>query len=129
MSVYEYSSNYYPLAPICQIYLGLGGSQPTLGPLEALMDTGSDMSIIPIDLLKQIGAKRISRGRARSVWGDARSVDIYIIALALEDLQISTLQVLADDQGHEIVIGRPVLNRLKMILDGPAAQIEIVDTI
>lgn len=129
MSVYEYSSTYSPMAPVCQIYIGRGGDAPTLGPLEALLDTGSDMTIIPSNYLKQVRAKRISRGRARSVWGDTRTVDIYIIALALEELQISALQVLADEQGDEIVLGRPVLNRLKMILDGPAAQIEIMGNI
>ena len=129
MNVYEYSSDYVPAAPVCQIYLGPGGGQPTAGPFEALIDTGSDMSVIPTDYLHQIKAKRISRGQARSLWGASRTVDIYIISIALDELKVSAVQVLSDDQGDEIVIGRRILNRLKIILDGPAAQMEILESI
>lgn len=129
MTFYDYSADYSPIAPICQIYLGQGGSQPNLGPLTALIDTGSDMTVIPITYLQAVEAKRISRGRARSMWGDSRTVDIYVVALALDNLRVAALQVLADAQGDEIVLGRPVLNRLKIVLDGPAALIKIVDNI
>ena len=129
MTFHEYSSAYFPVAPVCQIYLGEGGGQPTLGPFEALIDTGSDMTVIPTDYLHQARAKRISRGQARSMWGDSRTVDIYVVSLGLDDLRITTLQVLADDQGNEIVLGRLVLNRLRIILDGPASLTEITDNI
>ena len=68
MSFYEYSSNYLPACPVCEISLGSVGQQPTLG-LEAVVDTGSDMAIIPIRYLYQVGAKRLGQRRARSVCG------------------------------------------------------------
>jgi hypothetical protein len=69
----------------------------------------------------------VSRGRARSLWGDARTVDVYAVALALDGLRVAALQALADDQGQEIVLGRILLSRLKIVLDGPAAITEIVE--
>jgi predicted aspartyl protease len=128
MSFYEYSANYTPPIPTCQVYLGPGGGETRLGPLEALIDTGADITVIPIHYLRQIKAKRVSRGKARSLWGDTRTVDIYAVALAVNGLQVAALQTLADDQGEEIVLGRQVLNRLKIVLDGPAAVMEIVET-
>ncbi|MBE7471440.1 MAG: hypothetical protein DPW09_44645 [Anaerolineae bacterium] len=104
-----------------------GGGETRLGPLEAVVDTGADITVIPIHYLRQIKAKRISRGKARSLWGDARMVDIYAVTLAVNGLQVAALQALADDQGEEIVLGRQVLNRLKIVLDGPAAVMEIVE--
>ena len=127
MSFYEYSANYVPPMPICQVYLGPGGGETSLGPLEAVIDTGADVTVIPIEYLRQIKAKRVSRGRARSLWGDARTVDVYAVALAVNGLRVAALQALADDQGEEIVLGRLVLNRLKIVLDGPAAVMEIVE--
>ncbi len=129
MNIYEYSSDYIPAAPTCQIHLGSAGGQPILGPIDALIDTGSDISVVPLAYLRQIKAKRISRGQARTIWGDSRVVDIYIVSFALHELRISTLQVLADDQSNEIVLGRRVINRLKLMLDGPAAQTEILESI
>lgn len=126
MSHYEYSSRYTPAAPVCEIYLGRAGQPTILGPLTALIDTGSDMTIIPAAYLTQLQAKRVSRGRARSIWGDSRVVDIYMVSFALHSLQISTLQVLADDQAEDVVIGRRVLSRFKLVLDGPSAMTEIL---
>lgn len=79
-----------------------------------------------LDLLRQIRAKRMSRARARSVWGDVKRVDLYLVSFALNGLRFNALRVLADNNGDEIIIGRFVLNRLKVVLDGPAAMVEIV---
>jgi hypothetical protein len=54
-------------------------------------------------------------------------VDVYAVALTLNGLRIAALQVLADDRSNELVLGRFVLNRLKIVLDGPAAITEITE--
>ena len=126
MSFYEYSSDYSPAMPVCEIYLGSVGDEPTFGPLEAILDYGADEVVVPTRYLRQIRAKRMSRARARSVWGDVKSVDLYLVSFALNGLRFNALRVLADNNGDEIIIGRFVLNRLKAVLDGPAAMVEIV---
>jgi predicted aspartyl protease len=126
MSFYEYSANYVPAMPICQIYLGPINKEPTFGPFEALLDTGADVAVIPLKYLRQVRAKRTSQGRARSVWGDSQMVSVYTVSLALNGLRFQALEVLADADGDEIILGRFVLNRLKIVLDGPAAFVEIV---
>ena len=125
MSFFEYSTSYEPLMPICEVFLGSGGSEPSLGPIEALVDTGADISIVPIAYLHTLRAQRVNRGRARSVWGDARTVDVYAVSLRLDGIEWKALQVLSDEVGMEIVLGRQVLNRLVIHLDGPAATLEI----
>lgn len=126
MSFYEYSANYSPAMPVCMVYIGAGGAPPTLGPFTAIIDTGADITVIPLPYLQQVNAKRISRGRARSLWGDLKIVDVYSVALNLDGLKFAALRVLADDAGEEIILGRFVLNRLKVTLDGPSALTEIV---
>ena len=126
MNFYEYSAKYSPPIPVCELFLGAAGRESTLGPLEAIIDTGVDITVVPMRYLHQVGARRISGGRARSLWGDARDVNVYAISLKLNGLQFAALQVLADDLGDEIVVGRAVLNRLKIVLDGPAMMTEII---
>ncbi len=125
MTSHEYSTRYSPAMPVCQVYLGPGGGEATVGPLEAIMDTGADLTVIPMTYLRQIGAHRVDRGKARSLWGDTRSVDVYSIALAVNGLRVTALRVLGDDRGDEIVLGRLVLNRLRVLLDGPAGMVGI----
>ncbi len=127
MAFYDYSADYVPPIPVCEVFLGPGGSDPTLGPLEAVIATGADVTVIPLEYLRQVGAKRVSQGRARSLWGDSKTVDVYAVALTLNGLRITALQALADNRSNEIVLGRFVLNRLKIILDGPAAITEITE--
>jgi predicted aspartyl protease len=126
MAVYEYSSAYIPDAPICSIFLGAGGRDPNLGPLNALVDTGADISVVPINYLRRVGAQQISDGRARTLWGESRSVSVYVVSMQLDGLRLNAFRVLADDRGDEIVLGRTVLNRLKLLLDGPAAMLEVL---
>lgn len=128
MSIHEYSSTYIPAIPVCQIYLGVGGGEPTLGPLQAIIDTGADISVVPIAYLRQLGVRPVSQGTAPSLWGDRRNVRIYAVSLRLDRLHLRALQVLADEQEDEIVLGRTVLNRLQIVLDGPAAITEIVES-
>jgi len=125
MSFYEYSSDYYPAMPVCEIYLGPIGKKASLGPLEVIVDTGSDTVIVPLKYLRQIKAKHLSRRRARSIWGDVRSADLYAVSFAMDGLRFKVLHVLADERGDEIILGRFVLNRLKTVLDGPASMLEI----
>lgn len=127
MSFHEYSSEYSPAMPICQVYLGPIGEEATIGPLEGIVDTGSDITIIPTALLKQIGLTPLARRRARSIWGESKRLELYGISFTLDSLRFQALHVLADDTSDEIVLGRFVLNRLKIVLDGPAGMLEIVE--
>ncbi len=129
MTIYEYSNDYSPAAPIVEVYIGTAGTRPTVGPLIALIDTGADLTIVPLSYLQQIKAPRISQGQVRSLWGDTQTVDVYAVALAIQGLQFSALQVLADATEPEIILGRTVLNRLKIVLDGPSAMLELVSHI
>ena len=127
MSFYEYSSDYIPSMPVCEVYLGPSGKEPTLGPLEAILDIGADVTVVPTKYLRQFGAKAMGTGRAHSIWGDSKPVELYAVSFRLDHLRFKALRVLADDTSDEIVLGRFVLNRLKIVLDGPASMLEIVE--
>jgi len=43
-----------------------------------------------------------------------------VIDLELGDLRLPGVFVVGDEQGDEIVLGRNVLNKLRLLLDGPA---------
>ena len=125
MSFHEYSAAYHPPIPVCELLLGGAGEEPSVGPLIAIMDTGADATVIPMDLLRRVDARRVGWGQARSVWGDSRRVELFLVSLRIDSLNFRALQVLGDEEGDEIIVGRFVLNRLRIILDGPAAMSEI----
>lgn len=43
-----------------------------------------------------------------------------MIDLELENFKLPDIFVIGDDQGDEIILGRNILNKLRILLDGPA---------
>jgi hypothetical protein len=43
--------------------------------------------------------------------------------------RFAAIQVVGDEVGDEIILGRNVLNRLRLLLDGPAAMLEVLETL
>lgn len=127
MSSYPYSSEYSPAAPVVEIRLGAPGTSPRLGPLEALVDTGADSTLIPIEYLKRIEARKVDRATLRSQWGERRSVSLYAVAMEIGHKHFSATWIIGDEIGDEVILGRNVLNRLRLLLDGQAAMTEILD--
>jgi len=123
---YPYDKSYRPPFPVVQVTLynseeGLGTSAR-----NALLDTGSDGSLVPISHLRQILAPAFADTCIRSHWGEWRPVQLFLVDLVLDDLRLTDVSVVGDEQGDEIVLGRNVLNRLRLLLDGPARLTDIL---
>ena len=118
MTAYPYDETYDPAVPHCEVTLieNVTGLQVSL---DGIVDTGADGTIIPIRYLRQVGARRVSEVGLRSQWGERRTVFLYLIDLKVGDLILAGTYVVGDELGSEVVIGRNVLNRLRILLDGP----------
>lgn len=53
---YAYSTHYQPSAPVAEIEVRGVGSRGTPVRLTALLDSGADATILPIDILRAVGA-------------------------------------------------------------------------
>lgn len=129
MSYHPYSNAFFPSAPVVEIRLGAPGAEVTFGPIEALVDTGADATLIPMSYLKQVSARKVDQANVRSHWGERRSVSIYSVALEVDGHRFSAMWTVGDELGSEVVLGRNVLNRLRLLLDGPAAMTEVLEDV
>jgi len=127
MSRYPYSTEYVPAAPVMKIRLGAPGESVILGPLEAFVDTGADATLIPVEYLKQVGARKVDWAILRSQWGERRSVPLYAVAVQINHHYFAAIWVVGDEHSGEVVLGRNVLNRLRLLLDGPSMTLELLD--
>jgi predicted aspartyl protease len=125
---FPYDRAYRPPIPAFQVSLGLPGHEPALGPLPAILDTGADATLVPLAYLKQIKAPKVDTGYLRSAWGERRPVFIYAVALQIGSRQFSAIRVIGDETNRETVIGRNVLNLLRVLLDGPEAMTKLLNT-
>jgi predicted aspartyl protease len=93
---------------------------------NALLDTGSDGSPVPIVFLRQIFAPALTDTRIRSHWGEWRPAQLFVVDVELDGLRLPGVFVVGDEQGDEIVLGRNVLNKLRLLLNGPANLTDIL---
>lgn len=119
---YPYSSRYQPPCPVVEVVLSNSEEGVRTAEMNALLDTGSDGSLVPLAYLQQILAPALVDAHIRSHWGEDRAVQLFLVDIELGDLRLPGVLVVGDEQGDEIVLGRNILNKLRLVLDGPASQ-------
>jgi len=124
---FSYDSSFFPPAPILEIRLGAPETFLQVGPLPALVDSGADMSIVPLRYIKPLGLQVDNRKFLRSAWGERRPVDVYLLDVGIGKITFPLVEIVADDRGDNLILGRNILNKLVMILDGPKTLLELLD--
>jgi predicted aspartyl protease len=126
MNEYPYDTAYDPPMPVCDVVL----TAPATGRqvvLTAIVDTGADGTIIPVRYLHESGARRAFEARLRSQWGERRTVFLYLVDLQVGESTFPGIYVVGDELGEEVVLGRNILNRLRLLLDGQAVLMRLLN--
>ena len=122
-SAYEHS--YYPPAPMVEIWLAPPDRAYVLGPLSALIDTGADGSLLPVQILRQLGVELFDIKRLRSQWGESRAAETYLVDVGIGSQRLPLIEMVSDDASDEVLLGRNILNLLHLTLDGPKQVVEV----
>jgi len=122
---FDYSILYDPAAPVMEIGIGAVESDDVPRRITALVDSGADGTMIPIDILRAVGATFVERRNMRGVTGDLVRVNLYAIVVHISSHPIYGIRAVAIPSGAEAIVGRDVLNQLIVTLDGFAHSLEI----
>ena len=127
MDIYTFQHNraYNPPAATIEIEIRGIGQRDAHVKLNALVDSGSDGTLIPIDLLRQVQARRTGQTRVRGFLTETQAVNIYWIELRIRNIILSPVYVVGVQGLDEALIGRDVLNHLIVTLHGPAQVTEV----
>ncbi len=77
--------------------------------------------------IRKVGAEKVDQAALRSQWGEHRAVTLYAVALEINQYHFSAVRVVGDEIGNEVILGRNALNRLRLLLDGPAGMVEVLN--
>lgn len=124
---WSYLTGYTPPAPVMEIFFGLPGEALDLGPHIAFVDAGADMAIVPQYLLIAAGIPAVAEAQVRGQWSASRAAHLYLVDLQVAGVRLPDVYVVGNDEGDEIILGRNVLNKLTLLLDGPRQQASVLD--
>jgi len=116
---YAYDPSYDPPAPSIEVWLAATERAFTVGPLRAFIDTGADATLAPARFIDQLGVDAFDIKRLRSQWREARFVKTYLVDIGIGNLRLPLVELVGDELSSELLLGRDVLNALRMTLDGP----------
>jgi len=129
MSKTSYSNIYFPPAPVFQVKIAVPGESPQGSSQTALIDTGADGTFVPTKILEKLELPIIHLTNVRSHLGDGlHRVSVHKVDLILfETIRLPNIEVVSDDWGSNIIIGRNVLNKIEIHLDGPNQIVKIIE--
>jgi predicted aspartyl protease len=123
---HRYLDDFHPAMPALALRLGYPDEGLAVGPITAIVDTGADGTLVPQSLLDEIGAPLVDSKRIRSHWGEWRQVLVFAVDLGIDDLRLPAVEVVGDEIGSDIILGRNVLNRLSLLLNGIGQTIRVL---
>lgn len=123
---YPHNRTYLPYFPEITVILRNTDNGLDTKAILALLDTGADASFVPLHHLRRLRAHVIQEAFVRSHWGDRHRVHLFRIDIVLDGLTLPGINVIGDEHGSEVILGRDALNRLRLFLDGPGAVTEVI---
>jgi len=122
----EYDSvNYDPAAPLVEVGVSRPGADEAAAQLAALIDTGADATMLPIDLLQAAGGRYVTTRQMRGVTNQIVTVEMYLVTLFIGPFEFRGIEAIATAEDAEAIVGRDVLNQMIVTLNGLANSVEM----
>ena len=122
---FAYDSAYSPSMPVVDLNVSRPGSRRSDQIVTAVVDSGADGTLLPIDVLEAVGAGYVGEAVIRGISGSRQQVSMYLVSLHVGAHALQAIRVVAAPEGSEAILGRNALQYLVVTLNGPAAVTEI----
>jgi predicted aspartyl protease len=122
---YSYNCQVEPPAPFVHVSLRCPETGKAVDDLPAQIDTAADRTVIPANLVELLELLPLDELPVAGFGGQVFVIPTYLVGLALRTFVAAPVEVFAHPEEPFILLGRDVLNRLRLLLDGPALAFEI----
>lgn len=121
---YNYA-NTDPPAPFVLVVLSRPDGSGATGDLPAQVDTGAARTVIPLGVATTLALREVGRAIFGGLGGVETELPIYEVQLLIRDLAPITVEAAASDGEPRVLLGRDVLNKYTITLDGPNGKLVI----
>lgn len=115
----------FPPAPYVMVKIGSPDGSRESAFVAAKVDSGADRTLVPVSLVENLQIQSCEVGKFAGLGGHIYEFAIYEVLLTIQGLP--PIPVLAGATEHESypLLGRDVLNRYSIHLDGPNQRLTI----
>jgi len=122
---YLYDDRYHPPMPIVDVDFYIPGRDESGYQAQAIIDTGSDGTLVPLKILDDIGARYVKSGSIRGITGGRQLVDIYLVGVRVGPYDVRAVRVVGILDEKDVILGRNAISGLVITLNGPAGVVEM----
>lgn len=119
MASFPYDASTDPPAPVVPIRIASLADPTEVRVVSMLVDTGADCTCIPEVVARSLALPIVERASIAGIAGAVRRVALYEASIELATFRIVVPVVGLDD---EAIVGRDVLRRIVLTLDGPRGR-------
>jgi predicted aspartyl protease len=125
MMRYTYNRQFEPPAPFIHVSLKCLETGKSVENLPMLIDSGADRTVIPGSLVDQLDLVPLEELRVAGLGGRVFSAPAYKVELTIRTLLPEKVLLIAHDEEPYVLLGRDVVNRHRLLLDGPGLALEM----
>ena len=96
-----------------------------LDPFFVVTDTAADFSVIPWWIVEELEPNQLGESEALGLGGHILTMPTFLVQIQLRGMPGQVVKVLASAEEPYVLLGRDVLNRFRVTLDGPKLVLEI----
>ena len=122
---YRYQDQIVPPAPFVLVAVSNSQTGQTRTDLPAQLDTAADRTVLPAALVGELDLPRTGTITVEGIGGIVATMALHQADVKMPGLASSTIEVAVSDGESWILIGRDILNSVRIVLDGPRLLLEI----
>lgn len=96
-------------------------------PMDGKLDTGASISTIPEEIKNSLGLLPAGETNASGFKGPAQKEKTYYVDITFNDFSFKSVKVITTERSYGLV-GRDILNQLKLFADGKNQIFTLEDT-
>jgi predicted aspartyl protease len=121
---FRYSMTRIPPIPVATVSAETPDGSRAVPMLTAHLDTAADRTVIPLALAQRLGLTPLRTLPAVAFGGTRYLLDEYELAIDIPGVCRLTVNAVAHPNEPFILLGRDILNTLRITLDGPTEEVE-----
>jgi predicted aspartyl protease len=122
---YAYNRQVTPPAPFVHVTVRPPYEGPVGVVVPAQIDTAADVSVIPGRLIEELQLLPLDSISALGFGGHLVTLPTFLVEIQVKEQDPVTVKVLASHDEPHVLLGRDVLNRFTVLLDGPNLAVEL----